>query len=496
MARFPDELSDQSTLHVSAPDPPLSAPRSLPPTPQTWSGADAAAVWNNAANGEASMLPAIRPAQLGPVAANHQPGASPSSPPGFQQGYQQRYDGRNDHIAGGGWDSDSADDDAAGWEKLTSQHYAAVNPNESYLGESTAGYLSPGSMRPQPEYSTSDYASVEGDAYRAPAGETSDYQAANSWGDGYTGEYTGSGYTSGEDSREMDGWPSERLQHGQDANERGFSPTQLGLPRLTNPSLGADLPSAWRDIVSGALPPPLTHNGWDTVEPRNGANNLSGWNEEPGYSESLSAYTGQMDQPASTNWPELESRGSNRRSPGAPLVPLEEQRVWTTGTSTLRHRNKWSAWLIVLILLVVLATSGFVIVQRPQLCPIHACQTISAKVHKIVPAIGVPSAQPPASLNAKLSSAPLSLVTGKTGTTTLTLTNAGPGVAHWTATSDSTWLTLDENNGALAANQSVTLTLTASAAGLHQGANTAAITVTSNNQVLPIIPVTVSVTAG
>ncbi|MGO8949568.1 MAG: protein kinase domain-containing protein [Ktedonobacterales bacterium] len=472
----PVEPSDQSTLHFPAPDPTRSPPRVSPQMPHPPAAAEqSAGGWSNAASGDAGILPAIRASDLGSIAAKRDSAAAPGAPPGFQPGYQ-RYDGPGDGARTNGWGPDSADNDSAAWEKLNSQRYAAVNPSDPYLGDS------------------------ETDGYRAP----------NGWGDEYTGEYsseyTGTGYAMGEDSRELDSWTSEGPRHSPTRDERGFSPTQLGLPRLTNPSLGADLPSPWQDIVSGALPPPVKQNGWERAEPRNGAIGSSGWSEGLGYSESLPEYSGQTAQPEATEWPqtswpetsewqELESGGNNRRSLGAPPIPFEEQRIWTTGTAALGRRSRWATWLIPIILLLVLASSGYVAVMRPNLCPAHSCQAISAKVHKLLPFLSGSTSQPAASLSTSPGVISLHVATGKLATTTLTLTNAGPGVAHWTAASGFSWLTLDSTSGTLVANGSVTLTLTADSSGLHSGPYTTAITITSDGHVIPI-PVTVTVTAS
>ncbi len=84
----------------------------------------------------------------------------------------------------------------------------------------------------------------------------------------------------------------------------------------------------------------------------------------------------------------------------------------------------------------------------------------------------------------------------KTASEPVQLTNTGSAVAHWTAVSGFTWLTLDSAKGTLAANSTVTLTVTANpnSAEVHPGSYTAAITISAGGKVL-IIPVTVMVTS-
>ena len=505
MSPRPPEPSDQSTVHVPAPVPPPDPPhlggsRAAPPSAWPEPPMNVAPVWSNAVAGEASMLPAIRPQDFESRPVRRDLVSGPGSPLGIQPGSRQLYDAPGDSALLGGWDQDGAEDDSGGWDQYRAERYTSGNQRGSYPEDSGSPYYASESRRSEPEYPTSEY-TAEREGYHELAGESSEYRSANEWGDGYTGEYTGGTIGAGEDSRELDSWTNERaISSRREPDERGFSPTQLGLPRLTNPSLGADLPSAWQDIVSGALPPPAPKNGWERVQPHNDPPGPSGWNDAPGYSESLSAYPPQVAEPQSPGWPPTEWAEStewanmgagNRRSPGTPLVPFEEQRVWTTGTSAVRHGSRWAVWLLPILILLAVAGSGLVVVQRPDLCPVHVCQTISNKAHKALPFLGVGSAKPAPNLTASLTANPLHVVSGKTANTTLNLTNAGPGVAHWTAVSGFSWLTLDTTSGSLNANQSATLTVTAASTGLHSGANTAEITITAASQAPLIIPVTV-----
>jgi serine/threonine protein kinase len=532
--------SDQTTLHVPAPAPSRSLQR--PPAMIQGSGGIERNVsdWSDTSGGgNAGMLPAISPSSRGPVIGNRDNGANPAGP-GSPPGYQQHYSGwensgglYSNWVSGGlpppgieppgsyidsgngdGWTSDSADDDAAAWDKLTSQRYAVVNPGDPYRDDGSQSYDSYGPMRNQIGH-TSEYTDA-----RHAYGDSRSYGAADSWGEryveGYTGEYTGSGYASESESRELDIWPKEKLGHTSGSPSRGFSPTQLGLPRLTNPSLDSGLPQAWQDIVSGVLPPAASNgwndaaasngwndaaasNGWNDAAASNGTGNIANWSDGTGFSESLSAYSAQMPQPQAADWFELDSRHGNRRNPGAPLIPFEEQRVWTTGLTALGRRSRWTTWLIAILLVVAVINLGLLVVMRPDLCPsstAHSCQAISAKAHKLLPFLGGQSIQPAAQLTSSPTAIPLRLATNKkTATAILTLTNAGPTTAHWTASSGSTWLTLDKTSGVLVSKGSVTLTLVAGSAGLSAGPHTTAITITSGSQVLTV-PVTVTVTAS
>jgi len=394
------------------------------------------------------------------------------------------------------WTPDRADEDAAAWDKLTSQRYAAVNPGDRYRDNNNPSFDSYSLMRSQNGYA-SEYTDE-----RSAYGDSRVYGAPDTWGEryaeGYTGEYTGQGYVAGPESRELDVWPSEMVSHASGSDSRGFSPTQLGLPRLTNPSLDSGLPPAWQDIVSGTLPPPQGR-GWDgATASNNGANNASSWSDGTGFSESLSAYGMPMAQSPGSDWLELDSRRGNRRNPAAPPIPFEEQRVWTTGLTAMGHRGRWTSRLIAILLILAVINAGLLVVVRPDLCPsptAHSCQTLSAKAHKLLPLLGGTSSLSVPQLTPSPTNIALHLAANKAATTTLTLTNSSPTTAHWTAQSRATWLTLDKTSGVLPSKGSVTLSVAAGSTGLPAGAHTTAITVTSGSQVLTI-PVTMTVTNG
>jgi hypothetical protein len=208
-----------------------------------------------------------------------------------------------------------------------------------------------------------------------------------------------------------------------------------------------------------------------------------------------------MPEPQAADWFELDARHVNRRNPAAPLIPFEEQRVWTSGMTALGRRSRWTSWLIAILLIVAVINLGLLVVMRPELCPsrtAHSCQAISAKAHKLLPFLGGQNTPPVTQLTSNPTTIALHLAANKkTTTTTLTLTNSGPTTAHWTAQIEpaTTWLTLDKTSGVLVSKGSVTLTLAAGATGLRTGPHTTAITITSGSQVL-IVPVTVTVTAS
>jgi hypothetical protein len=207
----------------------------------------------------------------------------------------------------------------------------------------------------------------------------------------------------------------------------------------------------------------------------------------PGYSAPMFA-TGE------TEWPDMDALDANRRMHAHSPVPFEDQKVWTNSHGAIGRHSRWMRWLIPVILLLVLVDVGLVAVVRPDLCPANSCQAISAKAHKLLPFLSSAASKPEISLRASPSTVSLKMAANKTVSETVQLTNSGSAVAHWTALSGFSWLTLDVVKGSLGASSTITLTVTANSKGISPGPHTNAITITAGGKDL-IIPVTVTVTS-
>ncbi len=492
----------QQTMRVPAPEPP-PAPTMRIPAPQVAVGRENGTAWNNA---NAGAMPAANPASFpGYQQQQHGgPGNSgdlhPQSMPavrgmGNMGAVSPSVPGAGYAPSGDGINWSTEDDDGAAWDDLNSRRYASVRPDDSQrLG---GGYGSRGTEEPWPEYTSESaaYPAVdETGRYQAPArddwreeytgeftgeytgeftGEFTGEYTGHYTGE-FTGEYTGRGYAVGDDSRELESWTSQERTQNERADGRDFSPTELGLPRLTSPALSAELPPAWQDIVGGTLPPD--------------ARGQQGWGGTLDYKEAMPH-----------NAPVLRMPQPPDRFAGAGVAPfaepLAEPQVAVANKAAVKRKGKWIRRLVPIILVLVLLDLGIIAVARPDLCPSNSCQAISTKAHQLLPFLKGANAPAAPVLSSDPAAITLTVAESKSATTTLKLTNAGPGTATWKAESGFPWFTLDTASGTLKANASITLTLTATPTNMHPGPYTAAITVTSGGQVLTI-PVTITVTAS
>ncbi len=230
------------------------------PAPLAPIASEQANTWDQSARGDVSMLPAISPASLRQLAAQREntanmsdaqgPSNSPALPP--QPPYAGQGNGNNPYPQ---WLPVQPGLPAPGAQ-------APIPVPQGYNG----GYGPSLAEPPRPDYEP-DYTG-EQDAYDSSReDETGRYQASGGWNsDEYSREYTGVGYRAVDDSREMDSWTGEESTHDRYPAERDFSPTQLGLPHLTNPAMAANGASAWHDIASGALPRDSRgQRGWDSA---------------------------------------------------------------------------------------------------------------------------------------------------------------------------------------------------------------------------------------
>ena len=266
------DIDQRPTMRVPAPQlpvPQLPAPQ-LPAPGEPQNGS-----WNSAGRGEAAMLPAISPASLKQLAAYRE---NSSQVVNSGSHSPSRYDAPDNGDMYSQWSGSLGPQATAG--------EAAIPPVvETEADRWRSEVAGPDSM----EMYASGYTN-EREGYPRIAGEAAGrYQAPDRWdGDGYTGEYTGAGYYGdGEESRELERWDGEESRQDKRSPGRDFSPTELGLPRLTSPSMAADLPPSWRDIASGALPPPSSREqrDWNHELATNGTDISSSWNESLGYSE-------------------------------------------------------------------------------------------------------------------------------------------------------------------------------------------------------------------
>lgn len=250
--------------------------------------------------------------------------------------------------------------------------------------------------------------------------------------------------------------------------ERPFSPTELGLPRLTSPDL-RELPASWQELVRDA---PRQQRGEYGGSYRAEQDALAQWSADlPG------------GDGAGAEW-------------GYPADGAEGASPWADGARGKRsgRPRRWLRRVAIVILLLVVVNVGALVVTRPDLCPVSACQSLSDKAHQYLPFLAQPSPTPPA-----VSGAPatvgINVAAGRSATTSLTFKDVSSGAVTWSASTGLTWVSVSPSRGSLQAGGSVTLTLTADASQVSAGTYSTTLTINSEGQVTRV-PVTITVKAA
>jgi hypothetical protein len=316
------------------------------------------------------------------------------------------------------------------------------------------------------------------------------------------------------------------------------SPPPDGLPRLTSPAMRG-MPPSWQEIVSGNFPAYEggNGNGVQTSQYDDGSAPLMAWRSDAGQEAD--------DWQAEANgaWPSGEADAWGRSLPGSrplPAVPagraasrdaydprggartgvaempefarqhdispqrrvtddpddyqaFDDDRVWTQGlTAVRRNRRRWVRRLALVMALVLLVDFATLVVARPDLCPSAGCRGLHSTLVQRFPVLQRFDVAPALGLTANPSALNLTVVTGKSVSTPITVSNAGPGPLTWHVTTTLSWLTVDHINGTLGAGASVKLTVTAKSAGVKSGTYSAGITLTAGQTALTI-PATIVV---
>ncbi len=277
-----------------------------------------------------------------------------------------------------------------------------------------------------------------------------------------------------------------------------FSPTQLGLPRLTEPSLG-NVPANWAELLTDenarkrhdpfAKSPdrmaPVDSTQLPSVGAAPHAGALGHADNWPSLEEPIKwdastpiELTGETPllPPRHTRPVDEEASERGARSSRRQLAPedefndtLHDQKVWTNSHAIAIAAKRLSAtpFVVLLLALVILfELTGFA-VSRPDLCVTHACAVVAAQVEKYAPGLRIPGA--PAPITFAPTALKVSAMTNGSGSTTLTLTNSGSRAVTWTATTTLGWLTVSPATGSLAKGATVSLTLTAHPNGVTPG---------------------------
>lgn len=288
-----------------------------------------------------------------------------------------------------------------------------------------------------------------------------------------------------------------------------FSPTDLGLPRLTNPAL-SNLPQDWQDLLTdesaqrrhdpfaeshyaesrfaesqGALLPmhPLSPaddsvemyaqadsgrrgDQWEGSEPgrqRGGAGIAIGPARGRGRDD---AFERDGYERADRALPEDDFRPS-----------LADQKVWTNSQTIVKLGKRISVTpfvFLLLALMILTELAGFA-VTRPDLCVTHACAVVASEVEKYAPNLRIPGA--PAPVTFAPDTLKITAATNSAEKITVTLTNKGSEAVNWSATTTLGWLSVSPASGALAKGAHTQLTLTSRPSGVTPGSYTAGLVV-------------------
>lgn len=360
---------------------------------------------------------------------------------------------------------------------------------------------------------------------------------------GYTGEYTGEHYASGEDSREMERWtPGGHVAQAAPpagatgTDNRPFSATRLGLPSLTSPAL-RDLPPSWEDAVSEGAPSFTRDRDREDEhqhpQPRRPAHELfessgafdgessAAWSSsaEHAWSESrenwrpdLPEETGDWSavRPAASTWEESAALSAqiaapdflqSRSQPGKRRVNVpqhddfDDEQIWTKGMTAVKPRGRLLRRIAMFALFILLFDIVGLVIARPDLCPNNTCRMVSGQIHQALPFLRTWGLAGTPDLSAAPTEANFAAVIGKQTAKTLVLTNTGAKSLTWQAAAGLPWLAVTPTTATLNPGATLPLTITAHPVSVKPSTYTSTVTLAVGQDALTI-PVTVTVQAG
>jgi serine/threonine protein kinase len=340
------------------------------------------------------------------------------------------------------------------------------------------------------------------------------------------------------------------------SGDRGYSATDLGLPRLTYADLGkglaGDVAQQLEEQTHGATDERLstgsetgahsgaldfdesstytaTHGG-ARIQYRGETSESAAWpaarppsSAEWGYSEEQSAYYSTTAQPrrgasrTADRWDAMESverpAGGGRRSRasdrderdigGRPRYDRYENKQAYDRSPTRRPRSeprdrgRWLRPLVFGVLPTLALGLILLVIAKPGICPNGACDSFSSAVRKAVPALnqfgGAPA--PSVSLTASPVSLQMTTQAGVEKGATFSLISAGADKVPWQATASLPWLSISPASGMLTGGSATPITVTARPTGINPGQYTGAATITAGGSSLRV-PVTITVAIG
>jgi protein kinase-like protein/BACON domain-containing protein len=295
----------------------------------------------------------------------------------------------------------------------------------------------------------------------------------------------------------------------------GFSATELGLPRLTNPALQGELPPEWEDLLAGEMLPRRADVG-PGISRKQPPSRRSA-QDSFAYSRADQPYT--VDRPA-TRAPNRRGSGANDGRPngqppgnrpgsqrGQPLPALESSQypAYTANRMEAPSRQQarpmprterkrhWLRMIVTLVILLALVGGVGVVLAKPTLCPGTVCTQANHFLHKQLPFLGpAPNANV---LRATPNTLTVHAVAGSSTNLNVQVSNSGSDPAAWHASANVTWLTITPSSGTLAPGGTATLSVVAMPADAPPGNYSAQVTVQTSATSINI-PVAAKITVG
>ncbi len=312
-------------------------------------------------------------------------------------------------------------------------------------------------------------------------------------------------------SRSQSGPHSEALRY-----RGGFSATELGLPRLTNPALQGELPPEWEDLLAGEMlrsradlqsrsprrPPPPRGNpqesyGYSSVgQPyppdRAGSRSVDqhGQDFDDGYSawQPVAGKPGpQRAQPMPTLASAQYPAYTDSRMPASPHAPTKRHE------DSGERKSRWPAAVLLVALLLALIASTSIVLAKPTVCPGTFCVQANHFLHRHLTFLG------PAGNANVLQVTPGTLTiqatAGSSTNLSVQVSNSGTDSAVWHASASVGWLTITPSNGTIAPGATATLSVVASPLDVKPGNYSAQVKVETPDTSVNI-PVAAAIAVG
>ena len=297
----------------------------------------------------------------------------------------------------------------------------------------------------------------------------------------------------------------------------GFSATELGLPRLTNPALRGELPPEWEDLLAGEILP--TRDDVRSGGARRPQDSRRNPPSSYAYSSAGEPYPSDGGAPGSRGardlpvddgrsyWQPAVGKPAPQRNQPLPTLASAHYPAYTANRAPAalptrggarqaerpRRKRRWPAFVLLLVVALALVGGGGVVLAKPTLCPGTVCMQANQFLHRHIGFLG------PASNANVLHVTPGTLTVKATAGSSTNLnvqvTNSGTDVAKWHASSDVAWLTITPGSGSLPPGGTETLTVVANPVDVAPGSYTAQVRVETPETAVKI-PVTAAIAGG